>query len=128
MSLAFSAELFTELDGFSEREFPQYRGDTDFTLRARQLGRSCIVSYACWVSNDPRESGLNFHSRVSPRSFVAGLFSLRSNYQLRSTFTFARRYCPPFFIPIYLTVFYLRYVYATIKTWRPRGRRVLASR
>lgn len=124
MSLAFSAELFTQLAGFDERLFPQYRGDTDFTLRARRLGKPCVVSYACWVRNDERESGLNFRSRVSLQSFVGGLFSLRSNYQLRSTIRFARRYCPRRFIPIYLTLFYLRYAYATLKTWLPLGPRL----
>ena len=128
MALAFPAELFNALDGFDEREFPQYRGDTDFTLRARALGRPCVVSYDCWVSNDPRQSGMNFHSRVSLRSFVEGLFSLRSNYQIRSTIRFARRYCPPRSIPIYLTFFYLRYVYASLKTWLPARPQPLAPR
>jgi GT2 family glycosyltransferase len=119
MALAFPADVFTRLDGFDEHEFPQYRGDTDFTLRARALGRPCVVSYACWVANDPRQSGMNFYSRVSLKAFVNGLFSLKSNYQLRSTISFARRYCPPRFIPIHLALFYLRYVYATLKTWLP---------
>lgn len=123
MSLAFSAALFTELSGFDEREFPQYRGDTDFTLRARLRGKPCVVSYDCWVSNDIHQTGLHFRSRVSLKSFVVGLFSLRSNYQLRSTMRFARRYCPPHFIPIHLTLFYMRYVYATLKTWVPASLR-----
>jgi len=119
MALAFSSELFTELGGFDERVFPQYRGDTDFTLRARAKGKPCVVSYACWVTNDPEQSGMNFSSRVSPKSFLNGLFSLKSNYQLKSTIKFAARYCPRPFIPIYLTLFYLRYAYATMKTWLP---------
>jgi GT2 family glycosyltransferase len=126
MALAFPTEVFVALAGFDERGFPQYRGDTDFTLRAHALGRPCVVSYACWVSNDPRESGMNFYSRVSPRSFFDGLFSLRSNYQLRSTIRFTLRYCPPLFVPVYLTMFYMRYAYATLKTWLPW--RPLASR
>jgi GT2 family glycosyltransferase len=128
MALAFSSALFTELDGFNEHDFPQYRGDTDFTLRARAHDKPCIVSYGCWVTNDPKQSGMNFYSPVSPKSFVSGLFSLRSNYQVRSTIKFARRYCPPRLIPIYLTLFYLRYVYATIKTWLPLGLRVSVPR
>jgi GT2 family glycosyltransferase len=123
MSLAFSADLFSELGGFDQRKFPQYRGDTDFTLRARMLGRPCIVSYACWVSNDAKQTGVHFHSRISPKAFVTGLFSIRSNYQLVSTIRFARRYCPPRFIPLHLTLFYMRYVYATLKTWVPNALR-----
>jgi hypothetical protein len=71
---------------------------------------------------------MNFYSPISPKSFVNGLFSLKSNYQLRSTIKFARRYCPPRLIPIYLSLFYLRYVYATIKTWLPMGLRVPVPR
>jgi GT2 family glycosyltransferase len=128
MSLAFSSELFRALDGFNERDFPQYRGDTDFTLRARSLGKPCVVSYDCWVMNDAKQSGMSFHSRVSLKSFGTGLFSLRSNYQLRSTVKFARRYCPARLLPIYLVLFYLRYVYATMKTWLPLRLRVALSR
>jgi GT2 family glycosyltransferase len=128
MSLAFSSQVFAEVGGFDDRAFPQYRGDTDFTLRARALGKPCVVSYACWVTNDPTQSGMNFYSRVSLNAFVSGLFSLRSNYQLRSTFRFASRYCPPRFIPVYLTLFYLRYAYATVKTWSPLRPRVPAPR
>lgn len=128
MALAFSADLFNELGGFDEREFPQYRGDTDFTLRARLRGKPCVVSYACWVTNDVHQTGLHFRSRVSLRSFVGGLFSVKSNYQIRSTIRFARRYCPPHFIPIHLTLFYMRYVYATLKTWVPPTLRGAALR
>ncbi len=127
MSLAFGARLFTELDGFDAQQFPQYRGDTDFTLRARLLGKSCVVSYDCWVSNDIHQTGLHFRSRVSPKAFVGGLFSLKSNYQLRSTMRFTRRYCPPQFIPIHLALFYMRYVYATLKTWVPTSLRGFRS-
>jgi GT2 family glycosyltransferase len=128
MALAFSAGLFRQLDGFNAAVFPQHYADADFTLRARALGKRCVVSYSCWVRNDERTSGVNFYSLVSPMSFVYGLFSLRSSYQLRSTFRFARRYCPQRFIPQYLTLFYLRYAYATIKTWLPARFRVALSR
>jgi GT2 family glycosyltransferase len=128
MSLAFSSSLFTELDGFDERQFPQYRGDTDFTLRARLRGKPCVVSYDCWVSNDMHQTGLHFHSRVSLKAFVAGLVSLKSNYQIRSVMRFTRRYCPPRFIPIHLALFYMRYVYATLKTWVPNSLRRVGSR
>ncbi len=128
MSLAFPADLFTQLGGFDDRVFPQHWGDADFTLRARALGKRCVVSYLCWVRNDERESGVNFYSRVSPMAFVSGLFSLRSSYQLRGTVRFARRHCPQRFIPQYLTLLYLRYAYATIKTWLPASFRVALSR
>ena len=128
MSLAFSAELFEQLGGFDERTFPQYYGDADFTLRARAKGKRCVVSYLCWVSNDEEKTGMSFYSRVSLASFLSGLVSLRSNYQVRSAILFATRYCPRRFVALYLGFFYLRYVYAAMKTWMPARLRVLLSR
>lgn len=128
MSLAFSATLFTQLGGFDEKAFPQYCGDTDFTLRALAEGNPCVVSYSSWVSNDHTSTGLHFYSRVSLPSFFAGLFSRRSSYQVSTTFRFARRYCPKRLIPAYLALFYLRYIYATVKTWLPPRLRVALSR
>jgi GT2 family glycosyltransferase len=119
MSLAFPSELFTALSGFDADAFPQYYGDADFTLRAGQSGRSCVVSYSCWVSNDVKTSGLNFYARVSPKAFISGLFSRRSSYELRTTVRFARRWCPRHLLPLYLVLYYLRYAWATVKSWTP---------
>jgi GT2 family glycosyltransferase len=119
MSLAFPSQLFTVLSGFDADTFPQYYGDADFTLRARRSGRSCMVSYACWVSNDVKTSGLNFYARVSPKAFLSGLFSRRSSYELRTTVRFARRWCPRHLLPLFLLLYYLRYAWATVKSWTP---------
>jgi GT2 family glycosyltransferase len=127
-SLAFSADLFNQLHGFDESAFPQYCGDTDFTLRARAKGKPCLVSYRSWIANDETSKGVHFHARISLSSFVSGLFSRRSSYQLRTTVRFARRYCPKLLIPAYLTQFYLRYAYATVKTWLPARLRMALSR
>jgi N-acetylglucosaminyl-diphospho-decaprenol L-rhamnosyltransferase len=118
IALAFGAELFTTLDGFDARRFPQYYGDSDFTLRAKYEGAQIAVLYSCWVVNDISRSGMRFENRVSLREFVHGLFSLKSSYQLKSTTRFFFRHCPLHVLPLALSVFYLRYLYATVKTWR----------
>lgn len=118
-ALAFDSNLFDELGGFDAHRFPQYRGDIDFTLRAKNAGRPCVVSYNCWVVNDVRQSGLVFDSRVTLRQFVAGFFTLKSNYNVRETVVFALRHCPRRRVPAYLALFYMRYAYATLKTWLP---------
>jgi GT2 family glycosyltransferase len=118
MALTFSSNLFLELSGFDSRRFPQYRGDSDFTMRARRAGFSCQVLYSCWVTNDHRQTGMSFTKRISLADFARGLFTLRSNYYLPSTVRFALRHCPPYYVPISLGIFYLKYLYATLKTWR----------
>jgi hypothetical protein len=119
-ALAFPAELFHELGGFDERRFPQYRGDIDFTLRARRAGRRCVVTYACHVTNDLSQGPLGFQERIGPRRFVRGLVNLKSNYNVREAVPFALRHCPPSLLPRYLVSFYSRYSYAALKTWLPR--------
>jgi hypothetical protein len=117
-ALALDAELFECLEGFDTRRFPQYRGDTDFTLRATQRGAPCDVLYSCWVVNDTSRTGMGFRSRVSPRLFVHGLVSVKSNYHLPSTLRFYARHCPRRYLVWSVAVFYLKYCYATLKTWR----------
>jgi GT2 family glycosyltransferase len=117
MALTFSSNLFRTLGGFDLR-FPQYRGDSDFTMRARTAGFSCRVLYSCWVANDPRQTGMAFTKRISLKEFARGLVTLKSNYHLPTTVRFALRHCPPYYVPISLGIFYLKYLYATMKTWR----------
>jgi GT2 family glycosyltransferase len=119
-SMAFPADLFTELDGFDADAFPQYCGDTDFTLRARAAKRPCIVSYKSWIANDETSTGVHFYSRLRLSAFFAGLVSRKSPYQIRTTLRFAARYCPKHLLPAYLALFYARYVYASLKSWAPR--------
>lgn len=115
--LAFSAGLFIQLGGFDIFAFPQYRGDTDFTLRATNAGAHCDVLYSCWAANDGSRTGMGFSARVTPRLFVHGLVSRKSNYHVPSTMRFYWRHSPRRYVVTSLAVFYAKYVYASIKTW-----------
>jgi GT2 family glycosyltransferase len=115
-ALAFDADVFQHLDGFSSRAFPQYRGDVDFTARARREGYACVVTYRAWVLTDKTTTWMNFRRRLTYREFLLGFASLRSAYNVRETVLFAVRHCPwPWVVP-YLLQFYLRYAYAFWKT------------
>jgi glycosyltransferase involved in cell wall biosynthesis len=123
-SLAFAADLFIELGGFDVRRFPQYRGDSDFTMRASKRGLPCTALFSCWVVNDLRRTGMNFWQRVGLRQFADGLVSLKSSYHVGSTVRFYVRHCPRRYIALSLAMFYAKYVYATLKTWlTPPGTR-----
>lgn len=115
-ALAFGREVFLRLDGFDARRFPQYRGDADFTMRARKAGYKCVVTYAAWVLNDTRNSFINFRRRLTYREFLVGFVSLRSPYNLRETLRFAWRHCPKRYLSRYLLLLYLRYAYGFWKT------------
>jgi GT2 family glycosyltransferase len=117
-ALGFPAELFKAVGGFEPRLFPQYRGDIDFTVRARDRGYGCYVTFGTWVVNDLSDSPLTFRSRVSFADFLRGFVTLRSNYNIRETVSFAWRHCPKVLIPYYLAQFYARYAWAALKTQR----------
>jgi GT2 family glycosyltransferase len=117
-ALAFPAEVFVAVGGFEAQRFPQYRGDIDFTLRARKQGYGCRVTFRTWVINELSDSPLTFRSRVSFAAFFRGFVTLRSNYNVRETVSFALRHCPKVLIPYYLTQFYARYAWAALKTQR----------
>jgi GT2 family glycosyltransferase len=125
-ALAFSVELFDNLEGIDPR-FPQYRGDIDFTLRARQKGYPLHVCHACWVVNDRSQAGLDLSRRTRLVDFLHGFVSLKSNYNLRESVPFAFRHCPPSHRVQYLTLFYLRNTYAFLKTRRRRPSSALTS-
>lgn len=117
-ALGFPAEVFEAVEGFEPRLFPQYRGDIDFTVRARNRGYGCYVTFGTWVVNDLSDSPLTFRSRVSFADFLRGFVTLRSNYNVKETVSFAWRHCPKVLIPYYLTQFYARYAWAALKTQR----------
>jgi GT2 family glycosyltransferase len=116
MALAFDSRTFTQMDGFDQRRFPQYRGDTDFTLRVMEAGGTCVTTHRSWVLNDLSQNGINFFSRATVRRFFAGLVTRRSNFQVRSVVLFAWRHCPKRLIVWHLAQFYARYVFMAIRS------------
>jgi GT2 family glycosyltransferase len=118
MALALEADLFLQVDGIDSATFPQSRGDADFTLRARKLGFSCVVSSACWVVNDRTQAPFNFWRRLGVRDLFRGLVMRNSNYQLRATLAFFLRHCPRRWLVPCIALFYARYVWAWLKTQR----------
>jgi GT2 family glycosyltransferase len=115
-ALAFGREVFGTIGGFDVRRFPQYRGDADFTIRARAAGYRCVVTYAAWVLNDTTDTWINFRRRLTYREFLLGFVSLRSAYNIPVTVRFAWRHCPKRWLLRYLILFYLRYAYGFWKT------------
>jgi GT2 family glycosyltransferase len=119
MCLALTAQTYLDLEGVDERRFPQYRGDIDLTLRARALGRRCLVVRDAWVVNDREQSGMRFDRRVTLREVLRGFVSLRSSYNLRETVAFTLRHCPPRLVPQSLALYYSRYLYGFLKSRHP---------
>lgn len=119
-ALVLSLDRFREVGGVDERTFPQYRGDADLTMRIVEQGARCVVLNWCWVENDAGRTGLFPTRRIGPRSFVRGLTSVRSSDQVSSTVSFVFRHCPTRRLAIWcVAIYYMKYVYWCMKTWRP---------
>jgi GT2 family glycosyltransferase len=117
-ALGFPSEVFVELRGFDTRRFPHYRGDIDFTVRARSRGYRCCVTFGTWVENDCSDSPLTFRTRVHLNDYLRGFVIRRSNYNLKETVRFAWRHCPKQLLLFHLLQFYARYTWAALKTQR----------
>ena len=76
-------EVFDVVGNYRPKEFPQYWGDSDFSLRARRTGIRQLVTFATIVrcAEDARTTGLHHAPRriVSMRQAAQMLFSRRSN-------------------------------------------------
>jgi GT2 family glycosyltransferase len=76
-------EAFDVVGNYRPREFPQYWGDSDFSLRARRAGIRQLVTFSTIVrcAEDARTTGLHHVPQriVSVRQAAQMLFSRRSN-------------------------------------------------
>jgi GT2 family glycosyltransferase len=119
-ALTLSAARFVSLDGVDQVRFPQYRGDADLSMRAIEQGATCVVLNWCWVENDRGRTGVQPTRRAGPRQFIKGLTSIRSSDHVVSMVRFVFRHCPRRTLAVWcLFVYYLKYTYWCIKTWRP---------
>jgi len=121
-ALGVSLRMFHEVGGVDDQRFPQYRGDADFTMRIVERGGRCAVLNWCWVENDAGRTGLFPSRRIGPRAFLRGLTSIRSSDQLSSTVAFVLRHAPSRALAVRcLLLYYMKYIYWCMKTWRPRS-------
>lgn len=93
------AGVFARVGNFAARDFPQYWGDSDFSLRAKRAGIAQLVCPAARVAciEDPRTTGIHFAGthEVSFAQAFRMLTSRRSNlgvfYAVRFMMTHAPR-------------------------------------
>lgn len=86
-------ELFEALDGFDELVFPHYYGDSDFSFRARQLGRSVWYCPAAVVRNDVRSTGISVPKiGANVAHVITTLTDRRSVFNVRDTVNFYKRH------------------------------------
>jgi GT2 family glycosyltransferase len=100
--------------------FPQYFGDADFCLRARQAGIPVLLCPEARLYNDVSSTGeLLPQGAIDWKRAVSILCSLRSHANWRIRWRFWLRHCPPFLVLWQALRFYLPLLAAMAKklTW-----------
>ncbi len=92
---AIPCRAFEKVGFYDEKRFPQYAADYDFSLRCRKQGYRLAVCYALSLLSYPRLSGLaNTDERVSLKTFLASLRSLRSANRIDIRLSFGMSHAP----------------------------------
>lgn len=93
---------------WDEEKFPQYHGDSDFTLRCKEKGIKIRTCLHFVILNSNETSGLGKISTF--KSLWQSLVSMRSNYNVRKRLIFYRQHGvnPTFYWGLLST--YLRYI------------------
>lgn len=89
MGTCIHRDVIDKIGYWDEKRFPQYFGDSDYTLRATEAGIPVYVSKRLVIFNDISTTGLN--KRVSSwKELRTALTSIRSVYEFRRDFMFYR--------------------------------------
>ncbi len=100
MGTLIHATVYQKIGILDAKNFPQYHGDADFTLRAKKNGYKIIVYPELKIYNDKRQSGLQHGESL--KLMLESLVSIRSNYNIKKDFTFYRIHttCPRAYLPV----------------------------
>ncbi|MGC8669518.1 MAG: glycosyltransferase family 2 protein, partial [Chthonomonadales bacterium] len=105
-----------QLGGMDAASFPQYFGDTDFTLRAHRAGIPLLVCPEARLYNDVASTGsLLPPGPITWQKAREVLFSMRSHANIRTRLRFWMRHCPIGLVPWQAMRFYIPLLAAIAK-------------
>jgi GT2 family glycosyltransferase len=108
MGTLIHKSIFERIGLVDNKTFPQYHGDSDFILRAKENGCKIIVYPSLRIFNDTTNSGLRHQE-----SFILllkSLFTIRSNYNIKKDFQFYIRYAKSYRAYLFFIKRYYKYV------------------
>ena len=120
MGTLIPTEVIDRVGGFDKRAFPQYFGDTDFSLRVHRAGIKVMVSPDALLYNDVASTGVLLPAgAISLKTARNVLFSMRSHANLKIRMRFWMRHCPLPLVPWQAARFYVPLCAAIFKklTW-----------
>lgn len=84
--------IFDSIGFFDEKIFPQYHGDSDFSLRATKAGFKNRFYPELKILNDTSTTGISHIKNKTIAQFIRTLFSIRSNTNIIKDFQFYHRH------------------------------------
>jgi len=86
MGTIISKEVYSKTGSLNEKDFPQYHGDSDYTIRAFNAGFIIITDPGLRIWNDKTNSGLMHKGNWS--NLFKSLTDIRSNYNVKKDVRF----------------------------------------
>ena len=110
--------IYEKIGMLDEENFPQYHGDSDFTLRAKLNGCKIVVYPSLKIYNDNTHSGLTHQESLT--GLLKSLFSIKSNYYIKKDLKFYNRYSRSYRAYFVLFSKYYKYIGGFLK-WKFLG-------
>ncbi len=118
MGTCFHKSVFDKIGYLDEENFPQYHGDSDFTLRAKKAGFRLIAFPELIIFNDTSNSGIVHQGSIGKlfKSFT----SIKSNFNIQKNRLFLKRHADSRLAYLPLIRKYSKYVGGFLK-WKFLG-------
>ncbi len=106
MGTTFHRSVFEKTGYLDQENFPQYHGDSDYTLRAKSDGFRLIAFPQLVIYNDNSNTGIIHQG--SFRNLFASLTSIKSNFNVQKNILFVKKHAvsPRAYIPLMKRYFY----------------------
>lgn len=115
MGTIISTRAVAKIGMLDEKNFPQYHGDSDYTLRAKNMGYKILVDPELKIWNDIENSGL-LHGKTF-KGLISSFSSVKSKYNLRKDLLFFKRFAKSPVAYFFLFREYFKYVAGFLK-WK----------
>ncbi len=90
MGTLIPKNVFKKIGFWDENNFPQYHGDSDFTLRAKKNGFKIVAYPNLKIWNDISSTGIQ---KKDFRSFIESFYSIKSHNNIIKNIKFYHRHC-----------------------------------
>lgn len=112
----FPKSLINKIGFMQNSSMPQYGADVEYSVRAKKGGLKLKiyknVKVYSYVDNTGKAS---VYKKSNIKDFVTSFFTLRSPNYYKSRYYFAKAYTPAFWLPVFLSIQFLRITAGFIK-------------